>query len=106
MKVKICDVRTLDIVECCQRAGADYIGIHQIKGPLSEEKRNLLRNIRDFSGKMEIVLVTKEENIDVLVEMCSIFEWDYIQLHFYVTENFVNQLKLELCKRCKKVPGI
>lgn len=106
VKVKICDVRTLDIVECCQRAGADYIGIHQIKGPLSEEKRNLLRNIRDFSGKMELVLVTKEENIDVLVEMCSIFEWDYIQLHFYVTENFVNQLKLELCKRCKKVPGI
>lgn len=38
VKVKICDVRTMDIVECCQRAGADYIGIHQIKGPLSEEK--------------------------------------------------------------------
>lgn len=55
---------------------------------------------------MEIVLVTKEENIDLLVEMCSVFEWDYIQLHFCVTENYVNQLKLELCKQCRKVPGI
>lgn len=106
VKVKICDVRTLDIVECCQRAGADYIGIHQINAPISEEKRNLLRNIRDVSGEMGIVLVTKEDNMDRLVEMCIDFEWDYVQLHFSVTENYVNKLRSELYKQCKKVPRI
>lgn len=106
VKVKICDVRTIEIVECCQKAGADYIGIHQIKGPLSEEKKDLLKNIRDFSGKMEIVLVTKEENIDILVDMCGAFDWDYIQLHFGVTEDYLNRLKMELNKHCKKVPGV
>lgn len=106
VKVKICDVRTLDIVECCRRAGADYIGIHQIKAPLSDDKRNLLSNIRDISGEMEIVLVTQEDNMERLVEMCIAFEWDYIQLHFYTTENYVNKLKSKLCEQCKKVPGI
>lgn len=106
VKVKICDVRTLDIVECCQKAGVDYIGIHQINAPLSEEKRNLLRNIRDVSGEMGIVLVTQEDNMDRLIELCIAFEWDYIQLHFLVTEDYVDKLKSELIKQCKKVPGI
>lgn len=106
VKIKICDVRTLDIVECCRSAGADYIGIHQIKAPLSEEKRKLLENIRNVSGQMEIVLVTQEDNIDRLIELCIAFEWDYIQLHFSVTDNYVDKLKSELIKKCKKMPGI
>ncbi len=106
VKIKICDVRTLNIVECCRSAGADYIGIHQIKAPLSEEKRELLKNIRNVSGEMEIVLVTQEDNMDRLIELCIAFEWDYIQLHFSVTDNYVDKLKSELIKQCKKMPGI
>lgn len=106
IKVKICDVRTLEIAEYCSDIGVDFIGIHQIYAPLSEEKRCLLNNIRDVSGSMKIVLVTKENDMDKLSDLISSFDWDYVQLHFTTTIDFLSMLKQKMLRYSKKVPGI
>lgn len=95
-KIKICDVRSLEIVKFCSKLDVDYIGIHQIKAPISREKKELLYNISQYVGKMKIVLVTKENNIELLTELCLCFPWDYVQLHFDVTVDFVQKLKQRL----------
>ena len=106
IKVKICDVRTLKITEYCSHIGVDFIGIHQIYAPLSEEKRCLLDNIRNVSGSMKIVLVTKENDMNKLLDLITSFDWDYVQLHFTTTIEFLSVLKQQILKCSKKIPGI
>lgn len=106
VKIKICDVRTVEDVELCAKHDVDFIGIHQINAPISSEKHCLLDKVKSVSQNMKIVLVTKECNLDKLIDMCLSFDWDYIQLHTQVSLSFINDLKNELAKHANRVPGI
>lgn len=48
IKIKICDVRTLDALQICQENNVDFIGLHQIEPPITEENiaifKKLLKN--------------------------------------------------------------
>lgn len=105
VKIKICDVRTAEIAKLCAEEGVDFIGIHQIYGRISDDKLKELRKIKNVSGDMKLVLVTKEEDLDILTDMCSCFEWDYVQLHFSHTPEFVDELK-ERIKKIERPIGI
>lgn len=98
-KVKICDIRTIDDAEVCDRAGADFIGIHQIEAPLTDAKKSLLVEISRKRYKFKIVLVTKEKRFDKLIELISYFKWDYVQLHFSVTTQFIKKLRKEFLRQ-------
>lgn len=103
IKIKICDVRTLEIVEYCRDLGVDFIGIHQIKAPISKDKEELLQNIKQYAGNAKIVLVTQEKNLELLAELCLSFPWDYVQLHFNITVDFVQELKRRIYKHYRNI---
>lgn len=81
VKIKICDIRETKVVKFCEQQGIDFFGIHQIQYPLTDEKKKLVEEIRKITPNIKLVLVTKEEDINKLMEMCLQCKWDYVQLH-------------------------
>lgn len=104
-KVKVCDVRDLNTAEYCANIGVDFIGVHQIYAPITNDKLNLLNKIRTVSGKMKIVLVTKETNLEELFQLCKCFQWDYIQLHFELTLDYIVKVK-KMLERLNHPTGV
>lgn len=97
MKVKVCDICSLEDAIVCLKEGVDFLGIHQIKGPLSDEKIKLCNEIRDTCPSLALVLVTQENDYLKLLDICKAFEWDFVQLHFDATPEEVKSFK-ELLK--------
>lgn len=92
-KIKICDIREIKIAKFCEQQGIDFLGIHQIEYPLSAEKRNLVEAIKKSTFNSKLVLVTKEEDVDKLLEMCMDCKWDYVQLHSKINVSRTIELK-------------
>lgn len=93
VKIKICDIRESRIVKFCEQQGIDFFGIHQIQYPLTNEKKKLVEEIRKITSNIKLVLVTKEEDINKLMEMCLQCKWDYIQLHSKINLEKTIELK-------------
>ena len=102
VKIKICDVKSPVIAKFCKDNGVDYIGLHQIYAPISNEKIELFKDIKKASGDMPIVLVTKIDDIDELTNIICIVPFDYVQLHFPCTVDFINSLKQSVWKKAKR----
>lgn len=45
IKIKICDVRTLDALQICQENNVDFIGLHQIEPPITEENIAIFKKL-------------------------------------------------------------
>ena len=97
VKIKICDVREAEIAKYCEQQGVSYLGIHQIKYPLTQEKKDLFNKIRSMTSNISLVLVTQEQEQDKLLKLCSECDWDYIQLHFKITPDDIIKLRKNLC---------
>lgn len=106
VKVKICDVKTPEIAEFCYKNSVDFIGLHQIYSPLTNIKKQLFNEIINRSGTMSAVLVTKIEDIDELVDIVDSVPFDYIQLHFITTTEFVAELKRRIIEKCNRIVRI
>lgn len=96
VKVKICDIRTPEIASFCAQEGVDYLGLHQIRAPITKEKLSTFQAIKQAAPELSLVLVTKESNLDKLLEMCLQFEWDYVQMHFQITPHNIVKFKEKL----------
>lgn len=96
VKIKICDVREVEIAKFCEQQGVNFLGIHQIKYPLTQEKKDLFNKIRSMTNNIKLVLVTQEQDTDKLLKLCSECEWDYIQLHFKITPKDIADLRENL----------
>lgn len=101
-KVKICDVRDIEIAKFCFENGVDFIGLHQIFSPITKEKVELFKNIKAESGTMSVVLVTKIDNIEELIDIICDVQFDYVQLHFSATVDFVKELKWRVYEKRKR----
>lgn len=106
VKVKICDVKTPEIAEYCYENSVDFIGLHQIYSPITNKKKELFNEIINKSGNMSVVLVTKIEDMDELVEIVDSVPFDYIQLHYTTTIEFVTGLKQHIMEKCNRKVGI
>ena len=93
VKIKICDVREAEIAKYCEQQGVSFLGIHQIKYPLTQEKKDLFHKIRTTTNNINLVLVTQEEDTNKLLKMCSECDWDYIQLHFKIPPKDIVNLR-------------
>lgn len=80
-KIKVCDIRSIEDAILCSTYGVDFIGIHQLYGSLSQQKCELISEIKLRQLLPKIVLVTKENNMETLIELCSQVYWDYVQIH-------------------------
>lgn len=96
VKIKICDVREAEIAKYCEQQGASFLGIHQIKYPLTQEKKELFNKIRSMTNDINLVLVTQEQDKNKLLKLCSECDWDYIQLHFKITPKDIADLRKQL----------
>ncbi len=96
VKIKICDVREAEIAKYCEQQGVSFLGIHQIKYPLTQEKKDLFHKIRTTTNNINLVLVTQEEDTNKLLKMCSECDWDYIQLHFKIPPKDIVNLRKNL----------
>lgn len=101
-KIKICDVRDVATASFCAENDVDFIGLHQIFAPISEEKISLFKEIKSVAGSMKLVLVTKEKNVDNLLKLCLAADFDYIQMHFSTNVSYIKDLKtLLIYNQCK-----
>lgn len=96
VKVKICDVRSPEAAYICAQEGVDYLGLHQIYAPITEERICMFNTIKQAAPNLSLVLVTREANLDKLLEMCLLFEWDYVQMHFEIEALEVEKFKERL----------
>jgi|GEM_PF-3373294 len=96
VKIKICDVREAKIAKYCEQQGVSFLGIHQIKYPLTQEKKDLFNKIRSMTNNINLVLVTQEQDTDKLLKLCSECDWDYIQLHFKISPKDIVDLRKSL----------
>lgn len=96
VKVKICDVRSPEAAYICAQEGVDFLGLHQIYAPLSEKKIYMFNAIKQAAPNLSMVLVTRETNLDKLLKMCLLFEWDYVQMHFDIEALEVEKFKKRL----------
>lgn len=93
VKIKICDIRDVKVAKYCEEQGVSFLGIHQIKYPLTQEKKEMVHKIKLHTDKIKLVLVTQEQDMEKLLEMCLEYEWDYIQLHFKISPNEILKIK-------------
>lgn len=93
VKIKICDIRDVKVAKYCEEQGVSFLGIHQIKYPLTQEKKEMVYKIKLHTDKIKLVLVTQEQDMEKLLEMCLEYEWDYIQLHFKISPNEILKIK-------------
>ncbi len=105
-KVKICDVRSPEIAKFCLENSVDFIGLHQIFPPITEKKIRLFKSIKKESGTMPIVLVTKIDDIGELTHIICTVPFDYVQLHFNTTVDFVKELKQRVRKEANRDVGV
>ncbi|KNY30554.1 phosphoribosylanthranilate isomerase [Pseudobacteroides cellulosolvens] len=96
VKVKICDVRTPEVAAFCAQEGVDFLGLHQIWAPITNEKLGIFQSIKQAAPGLSLVLVTKESNLDKLLEMCLQFEWNCVQMHFQTAQHNIVKFKEKL----------
>lgn len=53
----------------------------------------MVHKIKLHTDKIKLVLVTQEQDMEKLLEMCLEYEWDYIQLHFKISPNEILKIK-------------
>lgn len=79
--IKICDVRSLDSLAICKCNNVDFIGIHIIDLPISDEQLELYYEIVQRANPIKTVLLTKTVPVDILVSIIKQAHFDYIQIH-------------------------
>lgn len=80
--VKICDVRTPEVAAACAAAGADLVGLHCIwESPSEAKRRELNAIVESLQRRCQIVLVTRQTDVETVGAMAQALDWDYLQLH-------------------------
>ena len=90
------DTEDNKIAKYCEQQGVSFLGIHQIKYPLTQEKKELYNTIRSMTNSINLALVTQEQDTNKLLKLCSECDWDYIQLHFKITPQDIVDLRKKL----------
>ena len=96
-------MRDIKTAQYCERQGIEFLGIHQINAPLSQDKIKLFQDIRATTKKIHLVLVTQEKDMDRLLKMCLRCNWDYVQIHFKAEPEYLMELKNKIQERKSQI---
>ena len=113
IKVKICGIRTLEAAQAAMDAGADFLGFIFVPGtkryiePKMAKKiieilrlsarRRIAQDDRE-NGKVKIVGVFKDENIDTVNKITHDLGLDFVQLHGNENNDYMKQIKTPIIK--------
>lgn len=96
---KICRIENLKTAKFCAEIGADFIGLHAIWG-IKQENLATFKQIAEMFPKIYphigIVLVTRQENPSVVIEMVKIIKPTHVQLHAPWPANSIVEIRHEL----------
>lgn len=105
-KIKICDVRTIDALKICQDNNVDFIGLHQITPPITEENVELFQSIVTAAKGIKTVLLSKKVPINDIVDLLRRVPFDYVQLHRTCSILDVVELKNKVLKEIGREIGV
>lgn len=99
-------MRTLDALKICQENNVDFIGLHQIELPITEENIATLKRIVERSGKIKTVLLSKNVPIEKIISLLRKIPFDYIQLHRTCSATDIIEFKRQALKNMGRNIGV
>jgi len=81
---KICNIKDIKTAQFCAEAGADFLGLHgiwHIKQENLSAFKEISKKIPNRYPKVSIVLVTRQQEIEKVLEMIGVLRPSFIQLH-------------------------
>jgi len=106
MKLKICNVKTIQETRMIADLGVDYIGFHLVSDHDYKRKNEIkkcISELRKYYSKSSSVLITKEKTCSKLLKLVTELEPDYIQLHYPNSLYQIKFVKLNLDKAVKVI---
>lgn len=98
---KVCGISDFQTAQFCAEAGADFIGLHAI-WRIKPENLTALEQIAQTLPKIyrhiNIVLVTRQENISSVVEMVETIRPSHVQLHSPWSGDSISEVRRALEK--------
>jgi len=92
MKLKVCGVRNMAMVQACQDAMVDYIGFNFVPTSARVVDLEIAQNLSHaFTGKK--VGVFMDQSVATILETISVVDLDIIQLHGNESPEFIASLK-------------
>ena len=93
MKLKICGIRTTEMVRACHGGGVHYVGLNFV----SDSRRKVLRMPDSITGNpFKLVGVFRDASTDYIQTMVNQFHLDVVQLHGSETPDFIDELQKKL----------
>ena len=93
MKLKICGIRTTEMVRACHGGGVHYVGLNFV----SDSRRKVLRmpdSIND--NPFKLVGIFRDASLDFIIMNVKKYRLDVVQLHGSETPDFIDQLQEKL----------
>lgn len=82
----------------CQENNVDFIGLHQIESPITEENIAVLKEIVKRSGKIKTVLLSKKVPNEEIISLLRKIPFDYVQLHRTCSATDIIEFKIQVLK--------
>lgn len=102
IKVKICGIRTLEAAQVAKEAGADYLGFNFV--PSSRrfiEPKLAEKIINAVRGKVKIIGIFQDAEVDYLNNLASNLGLDFAQLHGNEDSEYINRVTVPVIKSIK-----
>ena len=105
-EVKICGVKSADILQACIDAGVDYVGLVFVsKSPRCVSIDTAAGLVNQAAGQVQTVGLFVDPSFDYLAEVVDRVALDFIQLHGKESPEFCNQVR-KLSKRVIKAIAV
>lgn len=99
VKIKICGIRTLDAALTAVDAGADFLGFNFVTSSKRYIKpEDALKIINQVKGKVRIVGIFQDVDLNYVNRLILKLELDFVQLHGSEDNKYINQLDLPVIK--------
>lgn len=99
VKVKICGIRTAEAAQAAVEAGADFLGFNFVPSPKHFiEPKVAFKIISAVRGKVKIVGIFQDAQIDYVNKIASYLGLDFVQLHGRESAKYCRRVEAPVIK--------
>lgn len=91
MKLKICGIRTQEMLDFCESNNVDYVGFNFV--PWSKRKLQNFDLLKQKLRNSKKVALFMDQPFEAVLDLLEKFEFDAIQLHGQEPVNYLQQIK-------------
>src|SRR5947209_2564781 len=93
VKVKICGTRSKKSALAAIDAGADFLGFNFVEGSKRKINPKIAKEIiREVAGRVRVVGVFQNVEVDYINELVELLNLDYVQLHGEENQEFISKI--------------